>query len=101
MGSKKRREIIFARVGPANSVHDRACELFYSLKGGTVDYGEQHSRESGHNRFGRNYSVGLYPSWSVDHPLHLLGHSMVSWIILFPICLDGAPLPAVRLTIMR
>ncbi|KAF8316034.1 hypothetical protein DL93DRAFT_2154854 [Clavulina sp. PMI_390] len=76
VGSQKRREIIFARVGPANSAHDRACELFYSLRGGVVDYGEQHARENGHKRFGRSYKVGLYPSWSKEHPLHLLGHSM-------------------------
>lgn len=44
-----------------------------------MDYGEEHAREMGHGRWGRLYSVGLYPSWSGEHPLHLLGHSMVSW----------------------
>lgn len=34
------------------SLHDRACEIFYSLKGGTVDYGEEHAREHGHDRYG-------------------------------------------------
>ena len=26
-----------------SSLHDRACEIFYQIKGGTVDYGEDHS----------------------------------------------------------
>ncbi|KAF8323288.1 hypothetical protein DL93DRAFT_2151564 [Clavulina sp. PMI_390] len=91
VGSQKRREIIFARVGPANSAHDRACELFYSLRGGTVDYGEQHARENGHRRFGRSYKVGLYPSWSREHPLHLLGHSMggVTIVKMMTLVSDG------------
>lgn len=35
-----------------NSSHVTMC---YS--GGTVDYGEEHSRKKGHNRFGRSYQV--------------------------------------------
>ncbi|KAI0361462.1 alpha/beta-hydrolase [Trametes cingulata] len=70
------RRTIFASVGPVSSLHDRACELFYSLKGGTVDYGEEHARENRHGRFGRTYEYGLYPEWSAKHPLHFLGHSM-------------------------
>lgn len=41
-----------------------------------VDYGETHSREQGHGRFGRTIKHGLYPSWSPQNPLHFLGHSM-------------------------
>jgi hypothetical protein len=26
-----------------SSLHDRACEIFYQIKGGTVDFGEEHS----------------------------------------------------------
>ena len=26
-----------------SSLHDRACEVFYQIKGGTVDYGQEHS----------------------------------------------------------
>ncbi|TFK94409.1 alpha/beta-hydrolase [Polyporus arcularius HHB13444] len=73
---EKDRRTIFAVVGPVSSLHDRACELFYSLVGGTVDYGEKHAEEYGHDRFGRTHEVGLYPDWSVDHPLHFLGHSL-------------------------
>ena len=47
----------------------------------SVDYGAKHSLQCGHRRYGRTHEVGLYPEWSVDHPLHFLGHSMVD--ILF------------------
>ena len=36
----------------------RARELFYYLKGGQVDYGEEHSRMCGHSQFGKNYGKG-------------------------------------------
>ncbi|KAJ8487302.1 hypothetical protein ONZ51_g4268 [Trametes cubensis] len=70
------RRTIFASVGPVSSLHDRACELFYSLKGGIVDYGQKHSEENGHARFGRTYETGSYPEWSAECPLHFFGHSM-------------------------
>ncbi|TFY80308.1 hypothetical protein EWM64_g3703 [Hericium alpestre] len=70
------RKIMFANVGPVSSLHDRACELFYTIMGGTVDYGETHSMKYGHARFGRCHSEGLYPGWSVERPLHFLGHSI-------------------------
>ncbi|GLD94752.1 hypothetical protein PINS_up024537 [Pythium insidiosum] len=34
-------------VGVLSSDHDRACEAFYQLYGGRVDYGEEHSIQSG------------------------------------------------------
>ncbi|KAI0692668.1 hypothetical protein BC835DRAFT_44185 [Cytidiella melzeri] len=71
-----RRRVIFASVGPVSSLHDRACELYYVLMGGKVDYGEDHARRNGHKRFGRTHENGLYPRWSRHHPLHFLGHSM-------------------------
>lgn len=81
-------------MGPVSSLHDRACELFYSLVGGVgmsvllsvsgstadwdaVDYGAQHSQENGHGQYGRTYETGLFPEWSLDRPLHFLGHSIV------------------------
>ncbi|KAH9858051.1 alpha/beta-hydrolase [Lenzites betulinus] len=73
---ERNRRTIFATVGPVSSLHDRACELFYSLVGGTVDYGSEHSRANSHGRYGRTYETGLYPEWSVDRPLHFLGHSI-------------------------
>ena len=36
----------------------RACELFYYLKGGTVDYGVERSEKYGHSRFGHTYKQG-------------------------------------------
>jgi len=75
-GNICRRRIIFANVGPVSSLHDRACELYYELVGGTVDYGEEHAKLYGHQRFGRTYPTALYPGWSANKPLHFLGHSM-------------------------
>ena len=39
-------DVVAVDVGPISSLHDRACEAFYQLRGGTVDYGEVHSYES-------------------------------------------------------
>ncbi|KZT74987.1 alpha/beta-hydrolase [Daedalea quercina L-15889] len=75
-GGKEDRRVIFARVGPASSLHDRACELFFSLIGGRVDYGEEHARQHGHKRFGRTHARGSYPAWSRRNPLHFMGHSL-------------------------
>jgi triacylglycerol lipase len=67
-----------ASVGPISSTHDRACELAFQIRGGRVDYGAAHAQEAGHKRFGRTYkgAVALYPEWSEQHPVHLVGHSM-------------------------
>ncbi|KAF9225408.1 alpha beta-hydrolase [Gyrodon lividus] len=70
------RKVLFASVGPVSSLHDRACELFYSLVGGIVDYGDVHARTNNHLRYGRMIEDALYPEWSVTRPLHFLGHSM-------------------------
>ncbi|KAJ9058140.1 hypothetical protein DSO57_1015366 [Entomophthora muscae] len=71
----RRRLVISVRLGAMSSVHDRCCELFYQIKGGRVDYGEQHAVEMGHGRFGLEYA-GAYPQWSAEHPVHFLGHSL-------------------------
>ncbi len=34
-------------MGVLSSDHDRACEAFYQLYGGRVDYGETHATECG------------------------------------------------------
>ena len=64
-----------AAVGPFSSNWDRACELYAFIKGGRVDYGESHSAEFGHHRYGPDYP-GVYPDWDENHPVHLIGHSM-------------------------
>ncbi|KAJ6503312.1 alpha/beta-hydrolase [Mycena vitilis] len=69
------RRSIFVSVGPVSSLHDRACELYYGIMGGTVDYGLEHSQAHKHARYGRNIAQGQYPEWSAERPLHFLGHS--------------------------
>lgn len=71
-----------AAVGPVSSNWDRAVELYYQIKGGTVDYGESHAEEHGHARYGKTFP-GLYPEWGEINPetgkpnkVHLIGHSM-------------------------
>uniref|UniRef100_A0A6N2LMQ7 Lipase-like C-terminal domain-containing protein n=1 Tax=Salix viminalis TaxID=40686 RepID=A0A6N2LMQ7_SALVM len=59
----------------AEKKDERARELFYYLKGGQVDYGEEHSMAYGHSQFGRFYKQGHYPEWDEDHPIHFVGHS--------------------------
>ncbi|CAB4400992.1 unnamed protein product [Rhizophagus irregularis] len=55
-----------------SSVHDRAVELYYQIKGGQVDYGLHHSYQFCHNQFGATYE-GFMPSWSPDNPVVLIG----------------------------
>ncbi|EQC26069.1 hypothetical protein SDRG_16088 [Saprolegnia diclina VS20] len=61
-------------VGPISSDYDRACEVFYQLYGGQVDYGEAHAQTCGHLRFGVTHEA-MHPNWGEDNPVHLLGHS--------------------------
>lgn len=67
-------------IGPVSSNWDRACELYAYIKGGTVDYGEYHSKKYGHNRYGATYP-GIYPELGDNtkndvKKIHLIGHSM-------------------------
>jgi triacylglycerol lipase len=64
-----------ATVGPVSSNYDRAVELYYYIKGGTVDYGAAHAKKYGHNRYGRTYP-GIFSQWNQNHKIHLIGHSM-------------------------
>ena len=65
-----------ASVSPVGSAWDRACELYAQLAGTKVDYGEAHSREFRHERFGRDFSdKPLIPEWNEDTRLVLIGHS--------------------------
>ena len=78
--------------GPLSSHHDRACEVFYSLKGGVVDYGAEHARRCGHARFGRDEGAGSYPEWDEAHPIDVVGHSVggVTVRVLQQLLADGA-----------
>jgi len=69
-------QLIETSVGPISSTHDRACELAAQLIGTRVDYGEVHAAAQGHERFGRPYERALWPDWSANNPIHLVGHSL-------------------------
>ena len=69
-------ECYAASVAPTSSAWDRACELYAQLTGTVVDYGEAHSKEYGHDRFGTDYTGrALIDSWSAEDKINLLGHS--------------------------
>lgn len=66
-----------ASMGPVSSNWDRAVELYHQIKGGCVDYGEEHAQTHGHARFvPEKCYPGFYPEWDASHPIHLIGHSM-------------------------
>ena len=64
-----------ASVSAFGSNYDRAVELYYYLKGGTVDYGAAHAEKYGHERYGKTYE-GVYKDWEPGKKVHLVGHSM-------------------------
>lgn len=72
---KKGYDCYSASVGPLSSVWDQACELYAQLTGTKVDYGVLHSKEIGHDRYGREYAEPLFRGWSPDHKIHLVAHS--------------------------
>ncbi|CAN6165905.1 unnamed protein product [Urochloa humidicola] len=78
---EKDDHVLVPNLGALTSVHDRARELFYYLKGGRVDYGEAHSTEHNHARYGRTYTHGHYPCWDEAHPAHFVGHSAGAQVI--------------------
>ncbi len=68
-----------ASVGPMSSAHDRACELAAQIRGARVDYGAQHAKQEGHERYGYDFTGnGFVPEWSDSKPVHLVGHSLGS-----------------------
>ncbi len=64
-----------ASIGALSSNHDRAVELYYYIKGGTVDYGAAYAEKYGHDRYGKTYE-GVYKDWQPGQKVHLVGHSM-------------------------
>ena len=70
-------EVYTASVGPVSSNWDRAVELFYQIKGGQVDYGQDHAKAFGLiQKPGAKNFPGLYPEWDKNNPIHIIGHSM-------------------------
>ena len=70
-------EAYAASVGPFNSAWDRACELYAQLMGTVVDYGEAHSKEHNHDRYGRDFTSKaiMGEAWNCENPVNLVGHS--------------------------
>lgn len=64
-----------ASISAFGSNYDRAVELYYYIKGGTVDYGAAHAERYGHERYGKIYE-GVYKDWQPGQKVHLVGHSM-------------------------
>ncbi len=70
-----------ADVGAISSCWDRACELYAQLVGGTVDYGEAHSKVHNHARYGRTYTQPIIENWGGTDSdgntvkVNLIGHS--------------------------
>lgn len=60
------------------SVHERACQAFYRIVGGRIDYGAEHAERFHCDRFGDVVSAedALFPDWSATNPVHLVGHSL-------------------------
>lgn len=79
--NKQGNSVYEANVGPFSSCWDRACELYAELTGTQVDYGEVHSKQHSHSRFGRKYEKPLVPSWGEEDEngrtvkINLVGHS--------------------------
>ncbi|MBQ4604794.1 MAG: hypothetical protein IJB16_09345 [Clostridia bacterium] len=92
-------ECYSASVGPLSSAWDRACELYAQLIGSTVDYGEAHSKEHNHDRYGRTYYQALVPDWGdLDNngkiqQIHLIGHSFGGTTVrmLIQLLNEGSP----------
>ncbi|PWA49913.1 hypothetical protein CTI12_AA477590 [Artemisia annua] len=75
------RRVFCPDLGSLTSLYDRARQLFYYLKGGQVDYGEDHSKTYGHSQFGCVYEQGKYSEWKEDNPIHFVGHSAGAQVI--------------------
>jgi triacylglycerol lipase len=68
-------EVYAPSVGPFSSVWDRSCEMYAQITGTRVDYGEAHSKEHGHDRYGEKHKHPLIEGWSTERKIYLLGHS--------------------------
>ena len=63
-------------VGPVSSNWDRACEAYYQIIGGSVDYGYAHSKKYNLIQKPKNKDFdGLYPEWNENNPIHIIAHS--------------------------
>lgn len=75
---EKGYEVAVPTVAPLGSAWDRACELYAQLTGTVVDYGEAHSKEYGHDRYGRDYTDRALlgeNGWDMETPINVVTHS--------------------------
>ncbi|MGN1194041.1 MAG: esterase/lipase family protein [Acutalibacteraceae bacterium] len=70
-------EAYAASVSPVGSAWDRACELYAQLTGTVVDYGEAHSKEHNHERYGKSYVDNplMGRVWDLEEQINLVAHS--------------------------
>lgn len=70
-------EVYNPPVSGLGSAWDRCCELYAQLTGTVVDYGEAHSKQCGHERYGRDYTgkATMGEAWDFSTALNLVGHS--------------------------
>lgn len=74
--NEKGFDCVAASVAPSGSAWDRACELYAQLTGTVTDYGEEHSKRCGHERFGKDFSKNpLVEKWDSENKVSLIGHS--------------------------
>lgn len=69
-------KVLVVHPSPVASLHDRACQIFYQLKGGCTKYGQAHAEKCGHAAYDEDVHIGLYPEWSEDNPVHFVAHSL-------------------------
>lgn len=67
-------------LGPVSSNWDRVCELYAQLTGSRVDYGEAHSKQHKHERYGETFETPLVENWGEKVngqtvKINLVGHS--------------------------
>ena len=68
-------QVVTVNPSCVGSLHDCAMQAFYQLKGGTIHFGEEHSKFHGHCEYEENTEPGSYPIWDGEHPVHVVGHS--------------------------
>mmetsp|Transcript_50517 Transcript_50517/g.101633 ORF Transcript_50517/g.101633 Transcript_50517/m.101633 type:complete len:681 (+) Transcript_50517:52-2094(+) len=81
--------VIVVHPSPVASLHDRACQVFWQLKGerhlarsnpatpnddASSFQPEADNSESGARQKGQD--DGLFPEWDALHPVHMVGHSL-------------------------
>ncbi len=77
-------DFITVNPSPIGSLHDRACQIFHELYGGTIDYGKEHSDYHKHERFGRSFAKGKLQNWNSSNPIVIIGHSLggsTAWVL--------------------